>query len=69
MSKAYDLTNQTFGFLTAIKPYPKGDHYGRYWISRCSCGQEIAVRANNLVSGHSKSCHQPKQHERRINEV
>jgi hypothetical protein len=54
--KAYNLTDKTFCELTVLHPYPKSDKHGRYWVCQCSCGQEIAVRASNLVSGHSKSC-------------
>ena len=56
MPKALDLTNQKFSELTALRLYSQRDTHGRYWLCRCSCGQEIAVRASNLISGHTKSC-------------
>jgi len=51
-----DLIGQTFNRLTVKSLYPVGDRYGRYWICQCTCGNEIAVRSNNLTSGHTKSC-------------
>lgn len=66
MPKTNNLLNKTFGDLTVISLYPKSDHYGRFWVCRCSCGQEIAVRGNNLVRGHTKSCGRPKEHRNRL---
>lgn len=54
--KALDLTNQTFGELTVIKPAPKrNDKYTR-WICKCSCGKITEVRTDYLTSGHTTSC-------------
>lgn len=55
--RALDLTGQKHGMLTAIRPYEgHKDHYGQYWICRCDCGKEIAVRASYFNTGNTKSC-------------
>lgn len=41
-----------FGRLTAITQSPRREH----WLLRCSCGQEVEVRTNQLFSGHTNSC-------------
>ena len=64
--KLKDLRDQTFGDLTVIDLYPKSDHYGRYWLCRCKCGQEVVVRGSSLTNGHTKSCGRPKEHNDRL---
>lgn len=52
-----NLTGQIFGHLTVVrfdKPLPSG--HTALWRCRCSCGKEVSIRANNLVSGNSESC-------------
>lgn len=56
MPTALDLTGQRFGYLVACKMYRQSDHYGKYWICKCDCGNEVAIRASHLKSGHSTSC-------------
>ena len=51
-----DLTGVRFGKLVVLKLYPYSDRHGRYWLCRCECGQELAVRQNYLTSGHTQSC-------------
>lgn len=48
---AYDLTNQTFTYLTAL--YYAGN--GK-WHCKCKCGREIDVRTNRLRTLHTQSC-------------
>lgn len=60
--KAIDLTGKQFGDLTVLHLYDHKDLHGRYWVCRCSCGQELAVRASNLTSGHSTSCGKSTRH-------
>lgn len=55
-----NLEGVRFGKLEVIKLYPYSDRHGRYWLCRCDCGQEIAVRQNFLTSGHTKSCGSPE---------
>lgn len=49
-----DITNQTFGFLTAMYPCRVNDRLG--WHCKCICGKEIEVDSNNLRHGKVKSC-------------
>lgn len=62
MGKSNDLTGKKFGKLTVVK---RGDDYVSpsgakrvQWLCKCDCGNEnlILVAANNLTSGHTKSC-------------
>ena len=42
MGKALDITNQTFGYLTAIKKMPSQS--GKtYWEFRCECGNTKVI--------------------------
>lgn len=66
MTKIQNLKDRVFGDLTVIDLYPKSDKHGRYWICRCSCGQEVVVRGSNLTSGHTKSCGMQKEHNNRL---
>lgn len=54
--KAYDLTNQKFGKLTALYKcnYKKGNKYP--WHCICECGKEVDVRTQDLIAGKTKSC-------------
>lgn len=53
-TKLIDLTGQRFGRLTVLS---RSAHPGRvHWCCACGCGQEVAVRANHLKSGHTTSC-------------
>lgn len=54
-NQAYDLTNQRFTRLTAIRRI--ADLNGRSrWLCLCDCGKEKHVLTQNLVNGHVKSC-------------
>ena len=51
-----DLTGQKFNHLKVIR---KADNQnGKYtlWICRCDCGNETIAKADELRSGHKKSC-------------
>lgn len=54
MAKAYDLTNQIFGHLTALDAKTEGRI--RKWRCQCVCGNEVWVKTSNLVQGYQKSC-------------
>ena len=60
MPKFIDLTGQQFGELTVIERAPDVRVSSRtkfvMWKCRCSCGNEIIARANNLRSGNTRSC-------------
>ena len=50
----YDLTNQHFGKLTAIKLIE--DREERTWLCQCDCGNQCEVTSKNLLRGHVASC-------------
>lgn len=50
-----NLINQRFGRLTVISPLPAKS--GRtMWLCKCDCGNQKAVTAGHLKSGHTTSC-------------
>lgn len=50
-----DLTGQTFGRLTVVRPIPARPR--TKWLCVCSCGRETVVNsASHLTSGNTKSC-------------
>ena len=56
MAKAYDLTNQRFGRLTALYKcdYKLNNHYP--WFCQCDCGNTKVVRTQDLIRGKTTSC-------------
>jgi hypothetical protein len=50
-----DLTDQQFGFLTALRPVIRGDGV-KVWLCKCICGEEPLVRPNSLKRGATTSC-------------
>lgn len=50
-----DLTNQTFGLLTAKEVVGK-ERKGYLWRCECECGGEKVVPVSYLRNGHTKSC-------------
>ncbi len=60
--RSLDITGQTFGRLTAIRPNGKqGKHV--LWLCRCDCGNEKTARSGNLKSGGVTSCGCARGHE------
>lgn len=56
MSRPYiDITGQTFGRLIVIEHAGLKNHVS-YWMCKCTCGNIIKVRYNNLTRGTTKSC-------------
>lgn len=53
---AVDLTNKTFGHLTALFPTDKRVNGKIVWHCKCDCGKEVDVQSAHLVNGHTKSC-------------
>lgn len=52
-----NLTNQKFGYLTAIcldSQKSTKDH--KYWICRCDCGKTRSLQTSQLTSGKVTSC-------------
>lgn len=56
MGQLRDLTGQTFGRLTAIRPDGQNKHRQTFWICQCSCGKEVRVIGYNLTQGQTRSC-------------
>ena len=56
MGKIKDLTNQVFGRLTVIEFAGFGSSHKTLWKCKCECGNEITVKSNSLVTGHTRSC-------------
>jgi hypothetical protein len=58
MRKAFrlDLTGHTYGRWTVLSFSHKNARGEIYWLCRCECGEERAVKANGLRSGKSASC-------------
>lgn len=51
-----DLTNKTFGKLTAIKPIYNEKNKKYYWVCKCECGNTTTVIGTSLSSGNTQSC-------------
>lgn len=51
-----DISEQEFGYLTAIEPVDTSNDGKTIWSCRCECGNYIEVRINNLESGNTTSC-------------
>jgi len=55
--KSVDLTNQTFGLLTALRPTNKRDTQGRIkWLCQCTCGNIVLVSTSCLTTKATQSC-------------
>ena len=53
---AIDITNQRFGFLTALEATEKRDSSTVVWKCQCDCGNITYVGASRLLSGNKISC-------------
>ena len=49
-----DITNQTFGRLTALRPTDARDDGHVVWLCQCACGNTTHRSAKNLKSGGSR---------------
>lgn len=58
MSKFVDLSNQTFSFLTVIKPVGKIGNHTSY-LCKCRCDREKITTGHCLRIGHARSCAHP----------
>ena len=55
--KTKDLSNQKFGYVTAIKATKNRDHASIVWLCKCDCGNEVLLSARYLKqSDKSPSC-------------
>lgn len=56
-NKAKDITNQKFGYLTAIEPISERDKAGHIlWKCLCDCGNITYVQVHSLITGNTKTC-------------
>ena len=52
-----DLTNQKFGYLTAISiDSSKKSGHNTYWLCRCDCGNTRSLQTHQLTAGNVTSC-------------
>src|ERR1700678_1776954 len=56
MGQFKDLTNQSFGRLTALWSVGKNRHGGYLWSCQCACGNVKTALSGNLIRGTVKSC-------------
>ena len=56
MKKEIEYTGQKFGRLTAIKFSHRNKKSKSYWLFKCDCGKEKAIRTDGVISGIVKSC-------------
>lgn len=54
--KYKDLSNQTFGRLTALYPTDERINGCIVWLCQCSCGKKTKKPTNKLLKGEVKSC-------------
>lgn len=54
--KREDMTGQTFGRLTAIRPAGQNKHGQRLWVWECECGNQIDRIAAPVKNGNTRSC-------------
>ncbi len=52
----FNLTGQTFGYLTVIEPAKKGKRADMIWHCLCKCGKEVYVPSTLLMTGNTTSC-------------
>lgn len=51
-----ELLGKKFGLLTVVER-AENDNYGRpRYLCKCDCGNTKVIYANNLKTGHTKSC-------------
>tara|TARA_R110001599_G_scaffold33832_3_gene108800 strand:- start:80 stop:718 length:639 start_codon:yes stop_codon:yes gene_type:complete len=54
--KPKDLTGNRFGRLVAVEILERSDHYGRWWLCVCDCGENFEAQAYTLNRGSVTSC-------------
>lgn len=54
--KAKDISDMTFGFLTAIEPTGEKNRKDLIWLCRCKCGNMVEYPATRLLVGNTLSC-------------
>ena len=54
--KIKDISNQKFGYITAISPTNDRRNGNVIWKCICSCGNSVLIVCYDLVGGKTKSC-------------
>ena len=54
--KPKEISQMTFGYLTAIAPTEKRDRNDIVWTCLCKCGNEVEVPASRLIRKKTLSC-------------
>ena len=54
--KRKDITGETFGRLTVIRRAKNDNRRKTAWICLCACGNQVTIRAHDLITGKTKSC-------------
>ena len=66
-SRLENLTGNRYGRLTVIGLSSRKSGRKSYWVCRCDCGNEIAVRSDMLKNGNTRSCGCLKKEQDKIN--
>lgn len=61
-----DITNQQFGWLTALRAQRRADAYGYEWVFACRCGKEVVYRGDLVRDGNIISCGCHRQQTRKF---
>jgi hypothetical protein len=56
LREGYDIANQRFGQLTALRREGVSKDGRKKWLCRCDCGNLIVASVSNLKTGHTRSC-------------
>lgn len=58
MINSKDITNETFGRLTAVRKIGMSKNHHSLWLCECGCGEHnnVIVDIYDLIKGHTKSC-------------
>lgn len=56
MGKFNDLTGRCFGQLRVVKLGNRAKCGKIRWVCQCDCGNQVEVRSDHLLSGHTTSC-------------
>jgi len=54
--RGHDLTNMSFGYLTALEATEERSRKDVVWLCRCKCGNLCKVPATRLLSANTLSC-------------
>lgn len=59
-----NLVGRRFGLLTVIAQAESKKRWQSWWLCRCECGVEKAIRATGLMSGDTRTCGNQRLHRR-----